>query len=90
MGMPEMDYQPEGKKDELDIARENSERRNCESLAALLRTTGDQVVELYGVWDGDFAKRRRLPKRFRLPAWLMQGFVFKSKASLEFSSNRKS
>jgi hypothetical protein len=38
-----------------DIAREMTHRQNCEALVALLRTTGDKVVELYGVWDGDFA-----------------------------------
>jgi hypothetical protein len=39
-------------KDELDIARDISDRRNQEALVALLRTTKDQMVELYGVWDG--------------------------------------
>lgn len=39
-------------KDELDIARDISDRRNQEALVALLRSTGDRMVELYGVWDG--------------------------------------
>jgi hypothetical protein len=37
---------------ELDIARDISDRRNREALVDLLRTTGDKMVELYGVWDG--------------------------------------
>jgi hypothetical protein len=53
-GWPEIDYQepPEG---ELDLARAASERKNCRALADLLRTPGDATIELYGVWDGDFA-----------------------------------
>jgi hypothetical protein len=39
-------------KDELDTARDASDRRNQEALVALLRTTGDKMVELYGTWDG--------------------------------------
>ena len=39
-------------KDELDIARDIFDRRNREALVALLRTTGNKMVELYGVWDG--------------------------------------
>jgi len=42
----------ETEKDELDIARDISDRRNKEALVALLQTTGDKTVELYGVWDG--------------------------------------
>jgi hypothetical protein len=52
---PEIEYTEDAEKDELDIARGKSDRQNCEALIALLRTTGDEMVELYGVWDGDFA-----------------------------------
>src|SRR5208337_1896178 len=38
-----------------DAEREASDRYNREELAALLRASGEQFVELYGVWDGDFA-----------------------------------
>jgi hypothetical protein len=40
--------------DDLDRERKSLEKRNLEGLVALLRTTGDASVELYGVWDGDF------------------------------------
>src|SRR5260370_34120606 len=33
-----------------------SGRLNCEALVSLLRSTGDSIVELYGIWDGDFAE----------------------------------
>src|SRR3982750_4743834 len=39
---------------ELDPEREASDRHNREGLANLLRATGEQTVELYGVWDGNF------------------------------------
>src|SRR5437868_15323231 len=39
---------------ELDPERDASDRHNREGLANLLRATGEQAVELYGVWDGDF------------------------------------
>ncbi len=42
----------ETEKEGIDIARDISDRRNREALVALLRTTGDKMVELYGVWDG--------------------------------------
>ena len=51
---PEIEFYGDAEKDELDIARDISNRKNCEALVALLRTTDDKVVELYGVWDGDF------------------------------------
>jgi hypothetical protein len=31
-----------------------NERYNREGLVDLLRGTGEETVELYGVWDGDF------------------------------------
>jgi hypothetical protein len=41
--------------DAPDAEQEASDRYNREALAALLQTTGEQTVELYGIWDGDFA-----------------------------------
>jgi|HubBroStandDraft_4_1064222.scaffolds.fasta_scaffold55366_1 hypothetical protein len=40
--------------DELDRHRKATEQHNREGLVALLRQTGESIVELYGVWDGDF------------------------------------
>jgi hypothetical protein len=39
-------------KDEFELARDASDRRNQKALVALLRSTGDKMVELFGVWDG--------------------------------------
>jgi len=44
----------EDEDDELDRRRNATEQHNREGLVALLRQTGEPVVELYGVWDGDF------------------------------------
>jgi len=40
--------------DELDRQRKATERKNREALVTLLRETGESIIELYGVWDGDF------------------------------------
>jgi hypothetical protein len=40
--------------DELDRRRKATEQYNRESLVALLRQSGESVVELFGVWDDDF------------------------------------
>ena len=40
--------------DELERQRKTTEQRNREGLVTLLRQAGESVVELYGVWDGDF------------------------------------
>ncbi|MGO8788986.1 MAG: hypothetical protein ACLQVL_16595 [Terriglobia bacterium] len=39
---------------EADAERDASDRHNREALAALLRASGEQTFELYGVWNGDF------------------------------------
>ncbi|WP_321475306.1 hypothetical protein [uncultured Paludibaculum sp.] len=39
---------------EHDPEQEASDRYNREALVNLLQATGEQTVELYGVWDGDF------------------------------------
>jgi hypothetical protein len=40
--------------DELDRQRKATERYNKDGLVQLLRQTNEIVVELYGVWDGNF------------------------------------
>jgi len=40
--------------DDDDPETEESERRNREGLVTLIRSTGENTVELYGVWLGDF------------------------------------
>jgi hypothetical protein len=76
-GWPEIGYQGNDQEDELDIARDISHRQNCEALAALLRSTGDKVIELYGVWDGDFAKVPQAKEDISIARLLDPGFCFK-------------
>jgi hypothetical protein len=54
-GWPEIEAYWDTERDESDIASDMTHRQNCEALVALLRTTGDKVVELYGVWNSDDA-----------------------------------
>lgn len=76
-GWPEIEFRRDAEKDELDIARDTSSRENCEALVVLLRTTGDKVVELYGVWDGDFAKTPQSQENISVDRLLEPGFCFK-------------
>jgi hypothetical protein len=64
---------------EGDAEREASDRYNKETLAALLRDTGEQMVELYGVWDGsfDFATPPRVREEISLKMLVERNFRFK-------------
>jgi hypothetical protein len=75
---PEIEYHGEdAEKNELDNAREVSDRQNCKALVALLRTTGDEMVELYGVWDGDFAKAPQAQEDISINGLLDRNFRLK-------------
>jgi hypothetical protein len=76
-GWPEIEFYSDAKKDEADIARDMTHRQNCEALVALLRTTGDKVVELYGVWAGDFASVPQAQENISVDTLLDAGFYFK-------------
>ena len=51
----------EAERDEWDLARDVSERRNRESLFALLRSSGDELIELYGIWLDDHEELAKPP-----------------------------
>jgi hypothetical protein len=74
---PEIEYAEDAEKDEFDIARDISDRQNCEALISLLRTTGDDVVELYGVWDGDFGTEPQAREEISVDGLLSANFRFK-------------
>lgn len=76
-GWPEIEYHKDAEKDELDIATDMKHRRNCEALVALLRRTGETEVELYGVWDGDFAKVPQARESISIHGLLDPDFYFK-------------
>jgi hypothetical protein len=58
---------------------EASERLNCEKLVSLLQSTGDSSVELYGIWDGDFAKPPASHEEIALASILEPGFRLKER-----------
>jgi hypothetical protein len=80
---PEIGVSVNDEKDELDVARDISDRQNRETLATLLRTTGDKSVELYGIWDGDFAKPPQARENISLNRLLDSDFRFKEQGFYE-------
>jgi hypothetical protein len=63
--------------DELDRQTKATEQYNREGLVTLLRQTGESVVELYGVWDGDFDTPPATREQIHLEAILDPAFRFK-------------
>ena len=59
--------------------RDTSDRHNMEALVALLRSTGEKAVELYGVWDGDFARAPQARENLSLENLLDPDFHFKER-----------
>lgn len=60
--------------DSREVARD---RYNQQALVNLLRTAGEKIVELYGVWDGDFAKPPQVRQSIPLARLLDADFYFK-------------
>ena len=65
---------PEPKADE---ERRASDHLNRVSLAALLEGTGESIVELYGVWAGDFAIEPKIREEISLDDIRRDDFHFK-------------
>ncbi len=53
-----------------------SDQRNQEALVAALRETGEQTIELYGIWNGDFSEPR-IREKISLRDLLHPEFYFK-------------
>ena len=67
-------------KDEFEIQRDATVRRNRELLVRMLEETGDKTVELYGVWDGgneNFAKPPQAREDISAQRLLDSDFAFK-------------
>jgi hypothetical protein len=62
-GWPTLDT-AEAERDEWDIARDVSERRNRDSLFALPRSSGDKLIEVYGIWLDDHEELAKPPVAF--------------------------
>jgi hypothetical protein len=52
---------------------------NRERLVSLLRSAQDPVVELYGVWDGDFAEAPKAFETIQVEMILNEDFRFKER-----------
>lgn len=63
--------------DEDDPEGDAKDRDNRERLVRLLSKTGEDVIELYGVWDGDFAKTPKVHETISLATILDPEFMFK-------------
>jgi hypothetical protein len=65
----------EDPEDEAEAAASN--RLNCEGLVNLLRSTGDSIVELYGIWEGHFGETPKIYETISLETILNPDFRFK-------------
>lgn len=57
--------------------REESERVNREGLVEILRSSGEDMVEFYGVWDGGFSEDPKARETIPLSRILDPDFFFK-------------
>ena len=62
---------------EIDEEYEVSKRFNREALVSLLRISAEEVIELYGVWAGDFDVEPKVREDISLDRILDSGFYFK-------------
>ncbi len=63
--------------DEVDAEQEEKEKYNRKALVRLLQESGERMVELYGVWDGDFEKSPKATEDIPLQRILDSNFLFK-------------
>jgi len=61
----------------MALERDPSEKPNREALVALLESSGESTIELYGLWDGDFSKTLKARETIPLGRILDPGFLFK-------------
>ena len=67
---------------ETDEEWEASQHFNREALVSLLRSSGEEVIELYGVWAGDFDKEPKIREDISLHRILDPDFYFKEQGFL--------
>ena len=73
-----------------DPERNARDRHNREALVDLLRQSGEQTVELYGVWDGDFMEAPKAREDVPLERLLDAGFRFKEQGFYRVSLKSQS
>lgn len=64
---------------EQDADRVADDRYNRETLVDLLRSSGEKVIELYGIWDGDFANAPKIHESVAAEMILDPAFRFKER-----------
>jgi hypothetical protein len=64
---------------ETDEERLRSDRHNRELLVGLLLSTGEAIVELYGVWEEGFAMEPRIREDILPANILADEFYFKER-----------
>jgi hypothetical protein len=73
--------------DASEPERDASDRYNRERLVALLREAGESTIELYGVWDGNFAAVPAVREEISAQNILERGFRFKEQGFYVVSLN---
>ena len=62
-----------------DNDEEASEHKSCEALVTLLHASDEEIVELYGVWDGDFAEAPQAREEISVQTLTQPNFKFKER-----------
>lgn len=74
---------------EVDEERAASDLLNREGLVAILRSSGNSAVELYGIWDGDFDEAPKAFEDIDLETILNSNFRFKERGFYKVRLNSK-
>jgi hypothetical protein len=64
---------------DVDAEQVASDQLNRESLVSILRLAGDSIIELYGMWDGDFAETPEIYESIPVGTILKADFRFKER-----------
>jgi hypothetical protein len=81
-GWPEIDFYNQRKheeKDEASLEREETARQNRDALIRLLRSSGEKLIELYGIWNGDCAATPQAQEDISLQTLESAGFYLKER-----------
>jgi hypothetical protein len=64
---------------EVNAEQAVSDQLNRESLVSILRLAGDPIVEVYGMWDGDFSETPEAHESISVCTILKEDFRFKER-----------
>src|SRR5690242_19719255 len=78
-GWPEIEFHDIEQKHETDAEKDRVYRQNCEALVSLLCASGEELVEIYGVWDGDFGVGPKAHEDIAGESLRKPNFCFKEK-----------